>query len=230
MKNLLARGGVEFLAVLFGISGSFWIDELKEDKRLNIEVNESLHGITNELNEITADFNRVLEQYEDQIPYYKIAIKAKNLENMDTDELDRMNWNIQFPIGININTLTYESIKTSGILYKIEDKFIQKSIINIYEEELRRYTKLADYEWEYQKMWDQFLLSDVFQLRDDESSWNWFLDWNNPMNFDTYSNNIEFKNKLIALRDLKKMMVNRINIAIQNIEELNTTLNQYLLQ
>jgi len=230
MKNLLARGGVEFLAVLFGISGSFWIDELKEDKRLNIEVNESLHGITNELNEITADFNRVLDQYEDQIPYYKIAIKAKNLEDMDTDELDRMNWNIQFPIGININTLTYESIKTSGILYKIEDKFIQKSIINIYEEELRRYTKLADYEWEYQKMWDQFLLSDVFQLRDDESSWNWFLDWNNPMNFDTYSNNIEFKNKLIALRDLKKMMVNRINIAIQNIEELNTTLNQYLLQ
>ena len=230
MKNLLARGGVEFLAVLFGISGSFWIDELKEDKRLNIEVNESLHGITNELNEITADFNRVLDQYEDQIPYYKIAIKAKNLEDMDTDELDRMNWNIQFPIGININTLTYESIKTSGILYKIEDKFIQKSIINIYEEELRRYTKLADYEWEYQKMWDQFLLSDVFQLRDDESSWNWFLDWNKPMNFDTYSNNIEFKNKLIALRDLKKMMVNRINIAIQNIEELNTTLNQYLLQ
>ena len=230
MKNLLARGGVEFLAVLFGISGSFWIDELKEDKRLNIEVNESLHGITNELNEITGDFNRVLDQYEDQIPYYKIAIKAKNLEDMDTDELDRMNWNIQFPIGININTLTYESIKTSGILYKIEDKFIQKSIINIYEEELRRYTKLADYEWEYQKMWDQFLLSDVFQLRDDESSWNWFLDWNNPMNFDTYSNNIEFKNKLIALRDLKKMMVNRINIAIQNIEELNTTLNQYLLQ
>ena len=230
MKHLLARGGIEFLAVLLGISGSFWFDELREDKRLNIEVNESLYGITNELNEIRTDLSRVLDEYEKQIPYYKMAIKAKNLEDMDIDELDKMNWNIQFPIGISINTLTYESIKASGVLYKIEDKFIRKSIINIYEEELRRYTKIADYEWEYQKMWDQFLLSDVFQLRDDESSSNWFLDWTNPMNFDTYTNNIEFKNKLIAVSHLKKMMVNRINIAIQKIEELSTTLNQYLSQ
>ena len=27
MKNILARGGIEFLAVLLGISGSLWIDD-----------------------------------------------------------------------------------------------------------------------------------------------------------------------------------------------------------
>ena len=27
MKNVLARGGIEFLAVLLGISGSLWLDD-----------------------------------------------------------------------------------------------------------------------------------------------------------------------------------------------------------
>ena len=30
MKNILARGGIEFLAVLLGISGSLWIDQNQE--------------------------------------------------------------------------------------------------------------------------------------------------------------------------------------------------------
>tara|TARA_Y100000741_G_scaffold323189_1_gene273305 strand:- start:132 stop:827 length:696 start_codon:yes stop_codon:yes gene_type:complete len=228
MKNILLRGGIEFLAVLLGITGSFWIDELQENKKLTIEVNQALYSIIQELNEIKNDFNRVLENYEKQVPYYKMAIEAENLENTKTDELDIMNWNIQSPIGININTLTYESIKISGILYKIDNENIKNGIMNIYEEQLRRYTKITDYEWEYQRTWDQFLLSDVFQLRNDESSWNWFLNWDNPMNFDAYKNNIEFKNKLIALRDLKKIVVDRINIATEEIEKLITLLNQYL--
>ena len=228
MKNILLRGGIEFLAVLLGITGSFWIDELQENKKLTIEVNQALYSIIQELNEIKNDFNRVLENYEKQIPYYKMAIEAESLENTKTDELDIMNWNIQSPIGININTLTYESLKISGILYKIESENIKNGIMNVYEEQLRRYTKITDYEWKYQRTWDQFLLSDVFQLRNDESSWNWFLNWDNPINFDAYKNNIEFKNKLIALRDLKKIVVDRINIATEEIEKLITLLNQYL--
>ena len=29
MKNILARGGIEFISVLLGISGSLWIDKFK---------------------------------------------------------------------------------------------------------------------------------------------------------------------------------------------------------
>ena len=35
MKNILTRGGIEFLAVLLGISGSMYIDERREDIALN---------------------------------------------------------------------------------------------------------------------------------------------------------------------------------------------------
>ena len=33
MKNILARGGIEFLAVLLGISGSLWIDGNQENRK-----------------------------------------------------------------------------------------------------------------------------------------------------------------------------------------------------
>ena len=33
MKNILARGGIEFLAVLLGLSGSLWVDNsIKENE------------------------------------------------------------------------------------------------------------------------------------------------------------------------------------------------------
>ena len=37
MKNLLARGGIEFLAVLLGISGSLWIENNKQEAELELE-------------------------------------------------------------------------------------------------------------------------------------------------------------------------------------------------
>ena len=38
MKNIIARGGVEFIAVLLGISGSLWIDNNKDLKELNYQI------------------------------------------------------------------------------------------------------------------------------------------------------------------------------------------------
>ena len=34
MKNLLARGGIEFLAVLLGITGSLYIDRLTNENEI----------------------------------------------------------------------------------------------------------------------------------------------------------------------------------------------------
>ena len=40
MKNILARGGIEFIAVILGISGSLWIDDwssYKNDREKELE-------------------------------------------------------------------------------------------------------------------------------------------------------------------------------------------------
>ena len=47
MKKLLARGGIEFLAVLLGISGSLWIDQnqdLRKQKNYQKTILESIHN------------------------------------------------------------------------------------------------------------------------------------------------------------------------------------------
>ena len=46
MKNILARGGVEFLAVFLGIALSLWVDEYqktKESKKLSNQILNRLY-------------------------------------------------------------------------------------------------------------------------------------------------------------------------------------------
>ena len=40
MKNIFARGGIEFLAVLLGISSSLWIDNNRKESEIVIERKE----------------------------------------------------------------------------------------------------------------------------------------------------------------------------------------------
>ena len=45
MKNVLARGGIEFLAVLLGISGSLWLDDrstLTQERKHELEAYQRL--------------------------------------------------------------------------------------------------------------------------------------------------------------------------------------------
>ena len=45
MKNVLARGGIEFLAVLLGISGSLWLDDrstFTQERKYEVEAYQRL--------------------------------------------------------------------------------------------------------------------------------------------------------------------------------------------
>ena len=68
MKNIIARGGVEFIAVLLGISGSLWIDNNKDLKELNYQIERSLYA----LSETLKSDKKVLEKY------INIDFKKKN--------------------------------------------------------------------------------------------------------------------------------------------------------
>ena len=61
MKNILARGGIEFLAVLLGLSGSLWIDGVSKNNAQRKEFFQDLIAINNELID---DLNVVSEKIE----------------------------------------------------------------------------------------------------------------------------------------------------------------------
>ena len=51
MKNILARGGIEFLAVIMGISGSLWLDDnsnYKTDRKQEYEAYNRLSSALSE--------------------------------------------------------------------------------------------------------------------------------------------------------------------------------------
>ena len=49
MKNTLARGGVEFLAVLFGITISLWVEDWRQDKDIQDKILEDYINIRDEI-------------------------------------------------------------------------------------------------------------------------------------------------------------------------------------
>ena len=49
MKNILARGGIEFLAVLLGITISLWVDEMRVNSNEEKQFRNDLMAIHNEL-------------------------------------------------------------------------------------------------------------------------------------------------------------------------------------
>jgi hypothetical protein len=52
MKNILARGGIEFLAVLLGITASLWIDKNQKESDIELERIKILTSLQTEMNEI----------------------------------------------------------------------------------------------------------------------------------------------------------------------------------
>ena len=52
MKNILARGGIEFLAVLLGITASLWIDKNQKQSDLEQERISVYKIISNEISQI----------------------------------------------------------------------------------------------------------------------------------------------------------------------------------
>ena len=60
MKNILARGGVEFLAVLLGISLSFNVDEWKQDKEIEKRLKSDYINFQKDLRKDIAFLERVI--------------------------------------------------------------------------------------------------------------------------------------------------------------------------
>ena len=59
MKNILARGGIEFLAVLLGITLSLWVDENSKNKDIHLALQKDLINIRADLNKDLNEIERI---------------------------------------------------------------------------------------------------------------------------------------------------------------------------
>ncbi len=131
MKNIIAKGGIEFLAVLIGITSSLWIDDYstslndkKQGKEALVNISVSLNQDLKHIDWVIRDLNNANTMLDSMIYNFNSLPKdsvASFMEKINT-------YFLFYP-----NLSTYETLKNTGQLYKISDLDILEKIVNIYD-------------------------------------------------------------------------------------------------
>tara|TARA_Y100001970_G_scaffold179994_1_gene219142 strand:+ start:765 stop:1439 length:675 start_codon:yes stop_codon:yes gene_type:complete len=117
MKNILARGGIEFLAVLLGISASLWIDNNNKEKGLTLQREETYQLLENQADSLLSYTNNMLDYYEMQGKRFGIIINQ--WESIQFDTIKNQNayardiW-AAFSNAFYPDFSTYETMVNSG--------------------------------------------------------------------------------------------------------------------
>ena len=119
MKNIIAKGGIEFLAVLIGITSSLWIDDYstslndkKKEKEALINISVSLNKDLKHIDYVIRDLKNVNTMLDSMIYNFNSLSKDSVASYMDKI-------NTYFTFYPNLST--YETLKNTGQLYKISD-------------------------------------------------------------------------------------------------------------
>ena len=229
MKHILARGGIEFLAVLLGITGSLLIDEKKNDQQLISQVNSSLHALRGEMETNIANLEKFKEFFPKALPMLDFVIRADSLEYLSEKDLDLYSQRSATNWGSKLNDRVFNSMEASGLIYKITNDSLRSKILDLYQDTYERYAYLLDYDLTHIQKFDDISLL-AFELRDDSVSTNWAIDWQNKNNFIQFKDNVHVRNFLIANRGTKRLMRNSIPRILKKTKAAKNIIDDHLKQ
>ena len=229
MKHILARGGIEFLAVLLGITGSLLIDEKKNDQQLISQVNSSLHALRGEMETNIANLEKFKEFFPKALPMLDFVIRADSLEYLSEKDLDLYSQRSATNWGSKLNDRVFNSMEASGLIYKITNDSLRSKILDLYQDTYERYAYLLDYDLTHIQKFDDISLL-AFELRDDSVSTNWAIDWQNKNNFIQFKDNVHVRNFLIANRGTKRLMRNSVPRILKKTKAAKDIIDNHLRQ
>jgi len=220
MKNILARGGIEFLAVLLGITLSLGVDESSKGKEIDLALRKDLINIRADLKKDIIEIERIdslkskgLDQLE---IYLDIINNNLELEDVDSTLLFKNYGDISytfFPMGSS-----YLVSLNSGRINYIEDLELIIALSKYYQNSYER-IKANNF------MFDEFLNKNFFKFRsilEDQKTINDKYKIINSGRFSEYI--LESKDRIIAyqsyvLKDMKSSARNLLIIIEKNIDE-----------
>ena len=230
MKNILARGGIEFLAVLLGLSGSLWIDGVSKNNAQRKEFFQDLIAINNELIDDLSVVSEKIEYNEKKLKEIREFLTIFEKSKIGEEALDTIAF-FKEPLG----NRSFFGKKSAYLSSKSAGNFNRTSNLNI----VHTLTRL--YDQTYVRMDANNKYMDDITLRDDQ--WTWYLS-NSTRNFiyniDEVLNKInssEFYNWVIKnefmfnyfidlMKKTKKEMIetqkqlsNELETNIENIDE-----------
>ena len=140
MKNILARGGVEFVAVFLGIALSLWVDGINKEKELEKQKMEVFSLLIKQTDELLDYTKSKLREYDRQAVRFQLLIDNWESFNIDTiQDKEGFVSDIWFILGNayypdfttyetlmssgEINLVDFNSIKMFGRLYQLMDDY-----------------------------------------------------------------------------------------------------------
>ena len=136
MKNILARGGIEFLAVFIGIILSLYVDDNRDRRIMQNKNIKNLRSLGNELDQRISYLDKRIYQYERDINIGEYVID--NWKKIDLDRIDSLTKNGRGIIltlkayrAINLPTSVYNSLNSDGSIGLLENDSIKILINNL---------------------------------------------------------------------------------------------------
>ena len=157
MNKMLTRGGIEFLAVLLGISGSLWLDDRAQfasDRRYEIEAYQRLS------NALSLDIEGLEADSKENIRMIKVLdLMINNIEIISNDSMVLYIDITQSYSDMETHISDYETLKNTGRLYNITDLDMLQRIIDMYD---KKYGEINDWKAEDKRaIWlqDEFFIN-----------------------------------------------------------------------
>ena len=138
MKNILTRGGVEFLAVLFGITISLWVEDWRQDKDIQDKILEDYINIRDEIEIDIKNIDRIIASVDKQSDLLKTLIKYSNKElNFEEKKILTSLQEVTAPTFFGSLT-AYKASVSSGRLNFSTEQNISNEISLLYEHFYKR--------------------------------------------------------------------------------------------
>ena len=145
MKNLLARGGIEFLAVMLGITLSLYIDNkieessiLKNEKSLLSDLQVSLNQDMNYAQLVLDDINQSLEAQQ-----YLINYKCDDVNSISSNELAELFRSVfKGSTSLFPRYGVYRSLVSNSEMKYIENQDLKDKLIDLYDFKFKRYENI----------------------------------------------------------------------------------------
>ena len=197
MKNIFARGGIEFLAVFLGIALSLWVDDYREERELKDRLEDDFQKIYKEVQSNIKNIDNIIKNNRKHLQSESKLLDIINKKeeysfDKSIDLIDGLKWPTFFG-----ETTAYRTSIASGRFNTSDKDTLVRSISLLYEHYFVRLT----------------LNGDILDQRAFDFLTKYAVKFNKPrfyqQNIDTlgleeYFFSDEFHNGLLSAHDIRK--------------------------
>ena len=224
MKNLFMRGGIEFMAVLLGISASLWLENNRTERELKSQLNQSLKALKLSIIEDKKSMNQFIKNHDELISHFNFIQNEDSIKESSNERLKIAFEQTTIPRSINLDFTIFSSMESSGLIYKIQNDELRNKILKLFQSHYISLIEIFDYDLENVKKMDNVIIND-FIISKQSVMWN--LDYKHPSTRRDIVENQIFQNYMAGNKSTKIIMVRIIGRLVEQVDDLINELNKW---